>query len=184
MSAMKSSASIAGTASTAYQASKERATSVDYNKFFTDAQAKFHEAKDHIRTVDYSQLPAEAQAKFREAKDHIAAVDYKSLPADVKDWVVAHPYQTAFHVTSGVLLIAPGLLSEPLLGLLGWTSAGPRAASVAAGIQSAFGTGAAGGAFATLQSAAMGGYGVPAVAWAVRGVTGAFQAASWALGKG
>ena len=43
-----------------------------------------------------------------------------------------------------------------------------------------YGTGKAGGVFATLESAAMRGYGVAPVAWAVRAGTGGLQSASWA----
>jgi hypothetical protein len=44
------------------------------------------------------------------------------------------------------------------------------------------GTGATGGIFATLESAAMGGYGVAPVAWSTRAGVGAFKAASWVWG--
>ncbi|OCL07334.1 hypothetical protein AOQ84DRAFT_250526, partial [Glonium stellatum] len=101
------------------------------------------------------------------------------LPLEVRDWILAHPYQTAFYVVGGVVFIAPGLVSTPLLHVLGWTSVGPRAASVASGIQSIFGAGPAGGVFATLESAAMGGYGVSAVDLSVRIGVAALQAASF-----
>ena len=98
-----------------------------YNQLSASAQSKFQEAQGKIRAVEYSKLPAEAQAKFHEAQDGILAVDFKSLPADVGDWIKAHPYQTAFHVVGGVVVFAPGLVTGPVLGLLGWTSVGPRA---------------------------------------------------------
>ncbi|KAK7967431.1 uncharacterized protein PG986_001708 [Apiospora aurea] len=53
-----------------------------------------------------------------------------------------------------------GLLMGPVLGAIGFSSIGPVAGSVAAGIQS---TGAAGAVFSACQSAAMGGYGIAAV---------------------
>jgi WD40 repeat protein len=152
----KSSACLADTASSTYQASKARIVSTDYSKLSTDAQGK-----------------------LREAQDEILAVDYQNLPTEVKDWIKAHPYQTAFHVVGGVVFFAPGVVYRPLLWGLGWTSVGPRTASVTSAIQATYGTGKAGGAFATLESAAMRGYGVAPVAWAVRAGTGALQAVAF-----
>ncbi|OCK88836.1 uncharacterized protein K441DRAFT_700252 [Cenococcum geophilum 1.58] len=179
----KSSIYLADTAISAYQASfKSCLASADCNKFSTEVQEKLREAQDGVLAIDYNKLSTDAQEKFREVQDVVFAIDYKNLPTDVTDWIIAHPYQTAFHVAGGVVFFAPGLVSTPLLGALGWTSIGPRAASVAAGIQATLGTGAAGGIFATLESAAMGGYGVAPVAWSTRAGVGAFQAASWVWG--
>jgi len=153
---LSSFAYLADTASSAYQASKACIVSIDYSKLSTDAQGK-----------------------LREAQDEILAVDYQNLPTEVKDWIKAHPYQTAFHVVGGVVFFAPGVVYRPLLWGLGWTSVGPRTASAASAIQATYGTGKAGGVFATMESAAMKGYGVTPAAWAVRAGTGAFQVASW-----
>ena len=101
-----SSAYLADTASSAYQASKAYIVSTDYSKLSTDAQGKLHEAQDKI-----------------------LAVDYQNLPTEVKDWIKAHPYQTAFHVVGGVVFFAPGVVYRPLLWGLGWTSVGPRTGS-------------------------------------------------------
>ena len=45
----------------------------------------------------------------------------------VKDWVASHPYQTAFHVASGVTLLAPGLVTVPILSLAGFGATGVSA---------------------------------------------------------
>jgi hypothetical protein len=99
-------------------------------KLSTDVQEKFREVQDGVLAIDYNKLSTDAQEKFREVQDDVLAIDYKHLPTDVKDWIIAHPYQTAFHVTGGVVLFAPSLVSTPLLGVLGWTSVGPRAGTI------------------------------------------------------
>jgi hypothetical protein len=75
-------------------------------------------------------LSTHVQEKFREVQDGVLAIDYKHLPRDVKDWIIAHPYQTTFHVVGGVVFFAPNLVSTPLLGMLGWTSIGPRTGTI------------------------------------------------------
>ena len=52
-------------------------------------------------------------------------------PWEIKDWIQEHPYQTAFHVVNGVVTIAPGLVTTPLLGLMGFGSLGPKAGKYA-----------------------------------------------------
>jgi hypothetical protein len=86
--------------------------------------------KSCLASVDYNKLSTDAQEKFREVQDGVLAIDYKHLPTDVKDWIIAHPYQTAFHVAGGVVFFAPSLVSTPLLGVLGWTSVGPRTGTI------------------------------------------------------
>ncbi|KAF2810182.1 uncharacterized protein BDZ99DRAFT_562970, partial [Mytilinidion resinicola] len=62
------------------------------------------------------------------------------------------------------------IVTTPVLSTLGWSAMGPRAASIAAALQTA--STPARGVFATLQSAAMGGYGASVVAGATRLVVG------------
>ncbi|KAK4448411.1 hypothetical protein QBC34DRAFT_407387 [Podospora aff. communis PSN243] len=76
------------------------------------------------------------------------------------------------------VVAAPAILTAPALAAAGFTSAGPAAGSIAAGVQGA--NVVAGGLFATCQSAAMGGYGVAAVAGAAQAVGGAVAAAGGA----
>ncbi|KAI6374808.1 hypothetical protein MCOR25_003071 [Pyricularia grisea] len=81
----------------------------------------------------------------------------------------------------GVTVVAvPSLVALPVLGLGGFGALGPIAGSIAAGAQSAMGSVVAPSLFATLQSAAMGGYGAAAVLGtfqAVGGITAASSAA-------
>ncbi|KAL7808189.1 hypothetical protein V8C26DRAFT_413816 [Trichoderma gracile] len=84
-------------------------------------------------------------------------------------------------VTAAGILVAaaPGIITAPILGvahLLGFTSSGVAAASVAAGTQAGIGSVAAGSGFAVMQSAAAGGYGmaiITGIVQAVGGVTAA-----------
>ncbi|KAF2810021.1 uncharacterized protein BDZ99DRAFT_365609, partial [Mytilinidion resinicola] len=93
-------------------------------------------------------------------------------------YVVAHPVKTAFHISSFVILLIPGSVAAPVLGMLGWTAGGIRAASFASALQSGMGAVQAGGVFATLQSAAMGGYGAAAVAGTVQAAVVAAEGAA------
>lgn len=104
-----------------------------------------------------------------------------------ENWFQEHRLQTALLAASGATLLFPGLMAAPVLAVLGWGSAGVRAGmyldkltllgkwtvdvgigSIAAGIHASIGNVVAGGAFATLQSAGMGGYGTAAVHGAVQ----------------
>ncbi|KAK0620138.1 hypothetical protein B0T14DRAFT_520659 [Immersiella caudata] len=76
------------------------------------------------------------------------------------------------------VVAAPAVLTAPVLSAVGFTSLGPAAGSIAAGVQGA--STVAGGLFATLQSAAMGGYGAAAVAGAAQVAGGAVAAAGGA----
>ena len=109
---------------------QEGVLAIDYNKLSTNLQEKLREVQDGVLVIDYDKLSTDLQEKFREAQDGVLAIDYKHLPTDVTDWIIAHPYQTAFHVVGGVVFFAPGLVSTPLLGALGWTSVGPRAGTI------------------------------------------------------
>ncbi|VUC20916.1 unnamed protein product [Clonostachys rosea] len=76
-------------------------------------------------------------------------------------------FYAAAGVTAGAA-VAP-LVMPVVLGAAGFSSIGPVAGSVAAGLQSAGWAGGAGTVFSTVQSAAMGGYGVSAVTSAFMG---------------
>lgn len=86
-------------------------------------------------------------------------------------------------VAAGGLAVvaAPTIVTGPLLAFAGFTPLGPAAGSLAVMIQSGLGNVLAGSAFATLQSAAMGGYGAAVVAGAAQGA-GAVVAAAGAAG--
>ena len=139
-----------------------------------------------VTSIDWHELPTSAQLFFRDAgasaRDEFATIEWEELPPHIRDWIQEHPYQTAFYVVNGVVFLAPGLVTTPLLGLLGFTARGPAAGTIAAAAQAALKPVAAKGLFATLQSAAMGGYGAPLLAEGVQvgaaiaaGAVGAFN---------
>ncbi|WVF65629.1 hypothetical protein IAT40_000360 [Kwoniella sp. CBS 6097] len=122
--------------------------------------------------------------KLAEAHVTIAAIDWQDLHGDTKKYVLENPKQTAFYVAKGVLFVAPALLTGPALGALGFTAVGPAAGSLATSAQSAIAPVAARGIFATLQSAAMGGYGASVVGGTVQCLVGTsligdLMAGSW-----
>ncbi|KZM28362.1 uncharacterized protein EKO05_0005186 [Ascochyta rabiei] len=93
-------------------------------------------------------------------------VDVKVVGRKTLEWVKAHPWETAAIINPLILLACTPFI----LGAVGFTSSGIAAGSIAAGIHAGIGSVAAGSAFATLTSAAMGGYGAIIVfggVWAV-----------------
>ncbi|KAF2796877.1 hypothetical protein K505DRAFT_155120 [Melanomma pulvis-pyrius CBS 109.77] len=100
--------------------------------------------------------------------DHIKNTICDMAPPIVQ-YVVKHPIKAVCHVASATMMLGSSVIAPLLLGLAGFTSAGVAAGSLAAAVQSSMGTVVAGGAFATLQSAAMGGYGAAIVAGAMSG---------------
>ncbi|EKD20066.1 uncharacterized protein L3040_002256 [Drepanopeziza brunnea f. sp. 'multigermtubi'] len=79
------------------------------------------------------------------------------------DLIKKNPGAAAAIAASGLTFVAPFLVTGPLLWVFGWGGTGIRAGSAAAAIQASAGNVVAGTTFATLQSAAMGGYGAAAV---------------------
>ncbi|KAH6676673.1 hypothetical protein B0J14DRAFT_434408, partial [Halenospora varia] len=79
-------------------------------------------------------------------------------------WLQEHPAQAAIIATS---VVVPGVISGPILSILGYGNTGVRAGSIAAGIQSHFGNVGARSLFAFLESAQMGGYGTAVINGAV-----------------
>ncbi|KAF2829874.1 hypothetical protein CC86DRAFT_176537 [Ophiobolus disseminans] len=119
-------------------------------------------------------MGAKISTLIAKASDAIANTFRQFAPPIVR-YVVQHPIRTTGHVLSGMLLLVPGIITAPLLAMAGFASRGIAAGSLAAAIQSGMGAAIpAGGTFAVLQSAAMGGYGAAAVAnVAARVVVGA-----------
>lgn len=77
-----------------------------------------------------------AVAEFPSSQYHdtVAAVQtvrWAELPSDVQklmsDFATKHPYQTAFIICNGFIILTPGVVTGPLLGLAGFTSLGPAA---------------------------------------------------------
>ncbi|KAL1835388.1 hypothetical protein VTJ49DRAFT_6821 [Mycothermus thermophilus] len=91
--------------------------------------------------------------------------------ADGVDWAKENPGSAALGVAAvgGLAVVAaPAIVSSPMLAAAGFGPSGPVAGSLAAVAQSSIGNVAAGSMYATLQSAAMGGYGVAQVAGVVQ----------------
>ncbi|KAJ3499711.1 hypothetical protein NLG97_g106 [Lecanicillium saksenae] len=101
----------------------------------------------------------------------------------------ASNYSSHHPATVGVLLVglgvvvAPGFVAAPILGAAGFTANGVTAGSAAAAVQSGIGNVVGGGVFATLQSAAAGGYGVAAVNTAVQAAGAVIASAGGVMGK-
>ena len=60
-------------------------------------------------------------------KTGVAGVDLKKHALDAKDWALEHPYQASFHIASGVIFFAPGLVTVPALGAAGYGAKGVAA---------------------------------------------------------
>ncbi|KAI1132401.1 hypothetical protein F5Y10DRAFT_231095 [Nemania abortiva] len=95
---------------------------------------------------------------------------------EASEWATENPGKAvALGVAMGagaVMVATPMAVATPLLGAVGFGANGVVAGSVAAGAQSGIGSVVAPSLFATLQSAAAGGYGVPAVAVTVQSLGG------------
>ncbi|KAI1471123.1 uncharacterized protein F4812DRAFT_167008 [Daldinia caldariorum] len=85
------------------------------------------------------------------------------LAAGAWSWIQENPGRAAVCAAGGVAVAAPALVAGPALAVAGFGANGIVGGSIAAGVQSGIGNVVAGGLFATLQSAAMAGYGAAAV---------------------
>ncbi|KAL6904991.1 hypothetical protein GGI43DRAFT_398632 [Trichoderma evansii] len=107
-----------------------------------------------------------------------------------------NPMLAAATVVTGAgvaVVAAPALLTAPIIGIagmVGFTPTGIAGASIASTLQASIGNVAAGSIFATIQSAAAGGYGVAAVTSTAQAVGGAVAGAggigtawTWLRGK-
>ncbi|KAI3399676.1 hypothetical protein diail_6025 [Diaporthe ilicicola] len=137
-----------------------------------------------IRAVKVAASPEAQKAALLAVREKIKqlAEEAPDAASQAAGWVAANP-GTAACVGVGAaavpLIVAPMAAAAPALGAAGFGSAGIVGGSAAAG---SMGSGvAAGSAFATLQSAAMGGYGVAAVAGAVQGAGAAVVSISGGL---
>ncbi|KAI0446877.1 hypothetical protein F4803DRAFT_546729 [Xylaria telfairii] len=86
------------------------------------------------------------------------------------EWAATNPKQAAVAGVGAACVVAPMLVVAPVLSLVGFGANGIVGGSIAAGIQSGIGNVVAPSLFATLQSAAAGGYGVATVAATVQGL--------------
>ncbi|KAF2769474.1 hypothetical protein EJ03DRAFT_351213 [Teratosphaeria nubilosa] len=94
---------------------------------------------------------------------------------NVQNYCRRNARQLAIQAGAMTVAILPAIVAGPALAAMGFGAAGPVAGMLAPAWQSVFGTGAL---FSTLQSAAMGGYGVAAAnAVVTSGALGAAAAA-------
>ncbi|KAH8801371.1 hypothetical protein F5884DRAFT_862071 [Xylogone sp. PMI_703] len=84
------------------------------------------------------------------------------------EWIQEHPGLATWIAVNGAVIIAPGILWVPALGVVGFGPGGIGAGTWAAGIQSGIGNVAAGSVFATMQSAGAGGAGAAVLNTAVQ----------------
>lgn len=68
-----------------------------------------------------------ASQGFEAMKAGVTNIDLKQSAATAKDWAIEHPYQASFHVASGVVLLAPGVVTMPILGAVGFGATGVTA---------------------------------------------------------
>jgi hypothetical protein len=87
----------------------------------------FSYRKDQITKFDYRYLTQKGIEGLNYAKDQAVRLDYNHLFTEVSDRIKAHPYQTAFHVVNGVVFLAPGLVTGPILWGMGFSPLGPVA---------------------------------------------------------
>ncbi|KAF2135127.1 uncharacterized protein K452DRAFT_210133, partial [Aplosporella prunicola CBS 121167] len=76
------------------------------------------------------------------------------------NWIRAHPYQAAFILLSILAIFLAPIITLHVLAAMGFTTVGPVTGTTAVVIQSVISPVGAGSAFAILQSASIGGYGL------------------------
>ncbi|KAL4951204.1 hypothetical protein BDW69DRAFT_196663 [Aspergillus filifer] len=97
------------------------------------------------------------------ARGKPALESLKMVAAKAAKWASNNPTLVATTVCSVAIVAAPGLVVTPFLSGLGFGAGGVQASSIASVTQGWMGNVATGSTFATLQSAATGGYGVAVV---------------------
>ncbi|TEY31131.1 hypothetical protein BOTCAL_0822g00010 [Botryotinia calthae] len=155
-------------------------TGVD--KAFREHGAILQEPTD----AEIALIPETHRNKAKEEHAKWYKIKWEHLPNILKNWILEHPWQTAFHIVNGAVFFTPAGASGLVLRVLGFTSAGPRAASFASFIQSKIGLVVAKSWFALFQSVPMGGWGAPFVhtATQIGALTNGFGAAFWEWTRG
>ncbi|KAL1616793.1 hypothetical protein SLS54_008185 [Diplodia seriata] len=121
--------------------------------------------QDAVKSVQWTELPGDAQRFFSRVAGNgtnFISLRWDDLPQTTKAWIKAHPYQTAFYVAHGVVIVAPTPVTAPLIGAAGLATASPVAGSAAAAIQQALTT--VGANSVALRTAVTTGHGAPAIA--------------------
>ncbi|KAL8998065.1 MAG: hypothetical protein Q9188_006176, partial [Gyalolechia gomerana] len=66
----------------------------------------------------------QANETFAHLAHRIKIINYAAKAAALKNYAREHPYRTALHLSSLILLVAPGLLAGPVLGSVGFGAQG------------------------------------------------------------
>lgn len=113
--------------------------SVKYNVATFDYVEKAATAKDmatngissvkgNVAKIDYVETAAKAKGAatngMNRIKEKVVTFNVKEAPQNVVAWVREHPGQAAVHGTSIILLAAPGIVTLPALGGVGFGAQG------------------------------------------------------------
>lgn len=159
--------------------------------------------QDHLETTEKTTLNfgatssnAEDMNGAQEPPAQSSADGAQSTTQRLSKAARENPMLAAATVVTGAgvaVIAAPALITAPIMGIagmVGFTPAGVAGASIASALQASIGNVAAGSIFATIQSAAAGGYGVAALAGTAQAVGGAVAGAgsigtawTWLRGK-
>ncbi|KAI9694368.1 MAG: hypothetical protein M1820_008968 [Bogoriella megaspora] len=114
-------------------------------------------------------------------KRRAVQVHEDEAPPNVIEFIGRNPRTLGLIAANSVITVCPWLLTGPILSLLGFGPGGVIGGSIAAWIQSITHPIVRGGIFATLRSAAMGGFGTAIVngLTSAAGVVGAVIASSF-----
>ncbi|RFU78684.1 hypothetical protein TARUN_3531 [Trichoderma arundinaceum] len=143
--------------------------------------AASHVGREIGHRVEEAASWARDEKNIQELKDGAQAVAEQAA-------TIAQQNPAAVSVASVgfLMLAAPAVITTPIMavaGMLGFTSGGIAASSIAAGAQAGMGNVVAGSAFATVQSAAAGGYGLGVLTGLVQAAGGTIAAVG-SLGGG
>ncbi|KAF3073856.1 hypothetical protein CFAM422_004231 [Trichoderma lentiforme] len=120
------------------------------------------------------------------ARDEVRKAASGPAAQQVAGIVKQHPVPVAVASTGLLIAAVPAIITAPIMGiagLMGFTSGGIAAASIASGAQAGMGSVAAGSSFAVMQSAAAGGYGLGILTGIIQAV-GGVAAAVGGIGVG
>lgn len=127
-----------------------------------------------------------SKACFSHAREQVAQVDLSNALNRTVQYVSENPKTALWNGVQIAAFVCPGLVTVPFLNGVGFTGLGPAANSVASWAQRKVGPVVGRGMFAYVESAAMGGYGRPAVEGVARVVILMPQAAgrAWRCFRG
>ncbi|GIJ88617.1 hypothetical protein Asppvi_007542 [Aspergillus pseudoviridinutans] len=149
---------------------------------YSQVLERLHQVAAHL-TPSIDTISNTTGTLFELTKQNIplpTALQLHDLPREIATCIAQNPLP----LVSICIFAFPKAVISPVLYLAGFGSLGPIAHSLAAWYQASFGNPVAGGLFAHLESAAMGGYGLGVLSTALRGLVGVATGVRMALGKG